>query len=87
MALPSALMVESYGQFSRLLGFSSQQFIRRFPYRQYTFDIEYSELCRLLSAVAQSDCQRDYLLILPDSVEFVSKAEFKSRLTEFKRQR
>jgi hypothetical protein len=30
---------------------------------------------------------RDYLLILPDSVEFVSKAEFKSRLAEFKRQR
>ena len=30
---------------------------------------------------------RDYLLILPDSLEFVSKAEFKSRLTEFKRQR
>jgi hypothetical protein len=30
---------------------------------------------------------RDYLLILPDSVEFVSKAEFKSRLSEFKRQR
>jgi hypothetical protein len=30
---------------------------------------------------------RDYLLILPDSVEFVSKAEFKWRLAEFKRQR
>jgi hypothetical protein len=30
---------------------------------------------------------RDYLLILPDSVEFVSKAEFKSRLATFKRQR
>jgi hypothetical protein len=30
---------------------------------------------------------RDYLLILPDSVEFVSKTEFKSRLAEFKRQR
>jgi hypothetical protein len=29
----------------------------------------------------------DYLLILPDSVEFVSKGEFKSRLAEFKRRR
>jgi hypothetical protein len=54
MALPSALMVESYGQFSRLLGFSSQQFVRRFPDRQDAFGIKYSELCRLLGAVAQS---------------------------------
>jgi hypothetical protein len=30
---------------------------------------------------------RDYLLILPDSVEFVSKVEFKSQLAAFKRER
>jgi hypothetical protein len=36
---------------------------------------------------SRAGAPRDYLLILPDSVEFVSKAEFKSRLTEFKRQR
>lgn len=35
---------------------------------------------------SHADVQRDYLLILPDSVEFVSKAEFKSRLAAFKRQ-
>jgi hypothetical protein len=29
--------------------------------------------------------RRDYLLLLPDSVGFVSKKEFKSRLAEFKR--
>src|ERR1700730_3029939 len=36
---------------------------------------------------SRAGAPRDYLLILPDSVEFVSKAEFKSRLAEFKRQR
>jgi hypothetical protein len=36
---------------------------------------------------SRTGAPRDYLLILPDSVEFVSKAEFKSRLAEFKRQR
>jgi hypothetical protein len=36
---------------------------------------------------SRAGAPRDYLLILPDSLEFVSKAEFKSRLTEFKRQR
>jgi hypothetical protein len=30
---------------------------------------------------------KDYLLILPDSIEFVSKAEFKSRLAAFKRRK
>jgi hypothetical protein len=34
---------------------------------------------------SRAGVQRDYLLILPDSVQFVSKKEFKSRLTEFKR--
>jgi hypothetical protein len=32
----------------------------------------------------RASAQRDYLLILPDSVEFVSKKEFKSRLSAFK---
>jgi hypothetical protein len=36
---------------------------------------------------SRAGAPRDYLLILPDSLEFVSKAEFKSRLAEFKRQR
>jgi hypothetical protein len=36
---------------------------------------------------SRAGAPRDYLLILPESVEFVSKAEFKSRLAEFKRQR
>jgi hypothetical protein len=35
---------------------------------------------------SRAGVQRDYLLVLPDSVEFVSKAEFKSRLNAFKRQ-
>ena len=34
---------------------------------------------------SRAGVRRDYLLILPDSVQFVSKKEFKSRLTEFKR--
>jgi hypothetical protein len=36
---------------------------------------------------SRAGAPRDYLLILPDSVEFVSKTEFKSRLAEFKRLR
>jgi hypothetical protein len=36
---------------------------------------------------SRAGVQRDYLLILPDSVQFVSKKEFKSRLTEFKRRK
>jgi hypothetical protein len=36
---------------------------------------------------SRAGAPRDYLLILPDSVEFVSKTEFKSQLAEFKRQR
>ena len=36
---------------------------------------------------SRAGASRDYLLILPDSVEFVSKTEFKSRLAEFKRLR
>jgi hypothetical protein len=33
----------------------------------------------------RSGAAKDYLLILPDSVQFVSRQEFKSRLAEFKR--
>lgn len=36
---------------------------------------------------SRAGAPRDYLLILPDSVEFVSKVEFKSRLAAFKRER
>jgi hypothetical protein len=36
---------------------------------------------------ARAGVTRDYLLILPDALEFVSKDEFKSRLAAFKRQR
>jgi hypothetical protein len=36
---------------------------------------------------SRAGAPRDYLLILPDSVEFVSKVEFKSRLAAFKRQK
>jgi hypothetical protein len=35
----------------------------------------------------RAGAQRDYLLILPESVEFVSRNEFKSRLAAFKRQK
>ena len=35
----------------------------------------------------RSTALKDYLLILPDSIEFVSKAEFKSRLAAFKRRK
>jgi hypothetical protein len=36
---------------------------------------------------SRAGAPRDYLLIKPDSVEFVSKTEFKSRLAAFKRQK
>lgn len=35
---------------------------------------------------ARAGVTRDYLLILPDSIEFVSKEQFKSRLAGFKQQ-
>jgi hypothetical protein len=36
---------------------------------------------------SRTGAPRDYLLILPDSVEFVSKVEFKSRLAAFRREK
>jgi hypothetical protein len=48
--------------------------------RTQSYDQATLERLRLRASV-----QGDYLLILPDSVEFVSRKEFKSRLSAFKR--
>jgi hypothetical protein len=49
--------------------------------------VQFYDQVALARLRSRAGAPRDYLLILPDSVEFVSKTEFKSRLAAFKRER
>jgi hypothetical protein len=47
--------------------------------------VQFYDQAALEQLHSRAGAPRDYLLILPDSVEFVSKEEFKARLGKFKR--
>ncbi|HEX3445651.1 MAG TPA: hypothetical protein VHS80_13130 [Chthoniobacterales bacterium] len=63
------------------------QVIMTFTVTRVSGQVESYDQPALQRLRSRAGALRDYLLILPDSVEFVSKVEFKSRLAAFKRQK
>ena len=63
------------------------QQIMTFSVTRATGQVQSYDQAALQRLRARTGAPRDYLLILPDSVEFVAKTEFKSRLAEFKHRR
>jgi hypothetical protein len=63
------------------------QVIMTFTVTRVSGQVESYDQPALQRLRSRAGALRDYLLILPDSVEFVSKVDFKSRLAAFKRQK
>jgi hypothetical protein len=63
------------------------QTIMTFALTRGSGKVQFYDQAALERLRSRAGASRDYLLILPDSVEFVSRMEFKSRLAAFKRER
>jgi hypothetical protein len=63
------------------------QTIMKFALTRVSGKVQFYDQASLERLRSRAGAPRDYLLILPDSVELVSKMEFKSRLAGFKREK
>jgi hypothetical protein len=63
------------------------QTIMTFGLTRVSGKVQFYDQASLEQLRSRAAAPRDYLLILPDSVEFVSKVEFKSRLATFRREK
>jgi hypothetical protein len=63
------------------------QTIMTFALTRVSGNVQFYDQASLERLRSRAGAPRDYLLILPDSVEFVSKVEFKSRLAAFRREK